>query len=250
MYLLFELINTPLCLNQFFYTTVLVILIPTPACNKYEWTLDHPIVFNPETQYGCVADVEGNIYKTIHVDNKWWMAQNLATTLFNDGDSIPYVVSDSEWDTIDKSAYCWSENDQDLYGEIFGGLYNWHAVASEKLCPEGWHVPSDSEWSSFIEFIGGMNSAGKKLREVGLTHWTSSESKATNEFGFTAIPGGYRSESGSYWDIGSYAYWWTSTEDTVLTDWAIYWHIPYGDSTIRKKIREFRNGFSVRCVKD
>jgi uncharacterized protein (TIGR02145 family) len=123
-------------------------------------------------------------------------------------------------------------------------------VASEKLCPEGWHVPSDSEWSSLVDFIGGMNTAGTKLREVGNTHWTSSESMATNEYGFTAIPGGVRFSKGMFAEIGGYAYWWTSTKDTMITDWAHYWCIPYGDSTIRRKIREFSNGFSVRCVKD
>ncbi len=213
-----------------FFATTLILIALSAACNKYEWTLDYPIIFNGEIQYGSVTDIEGNIYKTVHIDDKWWMAQNLSTALFNDGDSVPNVVKDLEWASIDEAAYCWYENDMELFGETFGALYNWHAAASEKLCPAGWHVPSDSEWSSLVSFIGGMNTAGTKLREISDTHWGMSESKATNEFGFTAIPGGVRFSSGMFAEIGGYAYWWSSTEDTVITDWSRYW--------------------SIRCVKD
>jgi len=202
------------------------------------------ITFSDNFTYGSVQDIEGNIYKTIVIGAQTWMAENLKTTKFNDGTSIPFQPASSYWDDSAKMAYCWYSNDSVLYG----ALYNWYTVNSGKLCPSGWHVPSDAEWTSMTDQIGGESTAATKLKETGTVHWVSSITPATNESGFTAIGSGYRAPSGIYNNLKHYAYFWTSTGNTAID--AMCRFIYSGFDNLNVSAGNKLNGLSVRCIKD
>lgn len=195
-----------------------------------------------------VRDVEGNVYLTTTIGTQTWMAENLKTTKFNDGTSIPFVPDDKAWKVLKTPAYCWF--DYDIKNkEIYGALYNWHTVSSGKLCPKGWHVPEDSEWTILVTFLGDPEVAGNKLKESGMKHWKNSLTYSPDELGFTALPGGMRLFTGIFPDFAdSYAIWWTSTECTPTEAWTR----GLQDITTRvwKGPNDKRNGYSVRCIKN
>jgi uncharacterized protein (TIGR02145 family) len=202
------------------------------------------IVFNPDLTYGEVSDVEGNIYKTIQIGTQLWMAENLLTKKYNDGTDIPLVNNTDSWTNLTSSAYCWYNNSIIDYG----ALYNWHAVNSGKLCPTGWHVPSDDEWTVLSTNLGGLTIAGSKLKETGTNHWLSPNLGATNSSGFSALAGGYRYYTGVYNSLKRYGFWWSSTESASTTAYAR--DLCYSYSNMDKISSEKRSGASVRCVKD
>ncbi|MEN6501108.1 MAG: fibrobacter succinogenes major paralogous domain-containing protein [Tenuifilaceae bacterium] len=155
------------------------------ATNKAGTGYGSEIVF---TTNNTVTDIDGNVYNTVTIGTQVWLAENLKTTKYNDDTDIPLMNENSSWEAIDSPGYCWYDNsiaNKDLYG----ALYNWPAVISGKLCPAGWNVPSDAEWTKLIDFLGGEYIAAEYLKEVG-TYWTSPISKATNYSGFCALPGG------------------------------------------------------------
>jgi len=164
-----------------------------------------------------VTDVDGNVYKVIMLEEGVWMAENLRTTSFNDGSPIPLNKDNNSWKELKTSAYGWY-NDDINYRNTYGAIYNWHAVGTGKLCPVGWHVPTEQEWIALMDYAGGLNKSGDnpgKLKEKGTAHWKSPNTGATNEIYFNALPaGGY---SFFPWEIepGTKTDWWTSTEDTL-----------------------------------
>jgi uncharacterized protein (TIGR02145 family) len=195
-------------------------------------------------------------YKTVTIGNQIWMAENLKTTLFNDGKPIPQVKGTAEWENLKTPAYCWYDNDRTTYRETYGALYNWYAVNTGKLCPTGWHVPSDAEWKTLTLFLGDSISwtkevSGIKLKEAGNAHWAFNDSIAsTNEYGFTALPGGTRTIYGVFFGIGYEGRWWSSTEDEYNKDDAKNREMryEYGSVTEIQQYKQF--GMSVRCIKD
>jgi uncharacterized protein (TIGR02145 family) len=199
-------------------------------------------------QEGNIAkDLDGNTYKTIKIGNQIWMAENLKTTKFNDGAAIPLVIDNAAWLGLNTPAYCWYDNDS-IYKNLYGALYNGYSVNTGKLCPTGWHVSSDTEWSALITYLGGDNIAGGKLKEKGTSHWSSTNPGATNESGFTALPGGSRYSNGFYFTVKNLGYWWTSIEGKTLNGW--YRSIYNRNSVVSRNYYDLTNGFSVRCVKD
>ena len=198
-------------------------------------------------QAQTVKDIDGNVYKTITIGTQVWMAENLKTTKYNDGTSIPLVI-DNSWATLTTPAYCWYNNDSTASKNIYGALYNWHTVNTGKLCPIGWYVPANKEWANLSTYLGGDKVAGGKLKETGMTHWNSPNTGATNENGFRALPGGYRYGKGIFGSIGYLGYWWSSTEHRAPYAWCRY--IGYGSSSLLSHGNYRRNGFSVRCVQD
>jgi len=192
-------------------------------------------------------DLDGNTYKTIKIGNQIWMAENLKTTKFNDGAAIPLVIDNAAWLGLNTPAYCWYDNDS-IYKNLYGALYNGYSVNTGKLCPTGWHVSSDTEWSALITYLGGDNIAGGKLKEKGTSHWSSTNPGATNESGFTALPGGSRYSNGFYFTVKNLGYWWTSIEGKTLNGW--YRSIYNRNSVVSRNYYDLTNGFSVRCVKD
>jgi uncharacterized protein (TIGR02145 family) len=195
-----------------------------------------------------VQDFDGNDYRTINIGKQLWFVDNLKTSHFNDGTLIPLVNESSEWDSLKTGAYCWYNNEDSTHKDIYGALYNWYAVKTEKLCPLGWHVPSNSEWDTLIAFLDGNYIAGGLMKEVGTTHWKEPNTGATNESGFSAIPGGFRIKGNGFNNKGNSGYWWTSTE--FKDEKACSRILLYYSNIIYKDHNLMVNGYSVRCVKD
>lgn len=172
------------------------------------------------------------------------MAENLKNKEFNDGTSISLINDNSLWASATSPAY--SEYNIQDNNQIYGHLYNWYAVNTGKLCPVGWHIPSDNEWLYLAQFLGGQSNAGGKLKETGTGHWVSPNTGATNESGFTGLPGGYRLTSVSM--IGSYGCWWGSTG--YDNENAIVWSLNYNNTWLNNNPNQKKSGASIRCVRD
>lgn len=223
---------------------------------------DSIILFNPDLTYDTVTDVDGNVYKTIIIGTQTWMAENLKVTKFNDGTDIPLVTDRVEWESLLTPGYCWYKNDEETYKKTFGGLYNWYAVNTGKLCPTGWHVPIDEEWFTLTDFLGGDSVVRDKLKEIGTIHWGDPNFGATNESGFTAIPANGRMYNNFkpyyyYRDYSpiNYDCWWTASDPSY--SYGVCRFLWNEDSTSRSMLEyPFHDfvpkhyGISIRCVKD
>jgi uncharacterized protein (TIGR02145 family) len=212
-----------------------------------------------ESHSNTVKDYEGNIYKTVMIGGQVWMAENLKATKYNDGIAIPLVTDNTAWSSLTTPAYCWNNNDATTTKNTYGALYNWYAVNSSKICPTGWHVPSDDDWKVLEVFLGmtldqskvegwrGTDQLGK-LKETGTSHWTSPNTGATNSSGFTALPGGERDRMGAFGGIGGLCHFWTSSESS--TTYAYSRQGFYYLSTVYRGSYVKNFGFSVRCVRN
>ena len=227
------------------YTTGDRLLFKGTSGNYSNIITDIPVTSKTITfNFVPCTDFDNNNYSTVKIGNQIWMAENLKTTHYKNGTVIPNVTNDTTWAGLTTGAYC-DYNNTPSNSEIYGRLYNWYAVNTGNLCPAGWHVPSDAEWTTLTTYLGGNSIAGGKLKETGLAHWLSPNTAATNESGFTALPGG---SGGSYGGIGSHGYWWSSTEDNTTYAW--YWHINYGYGSVARSSYFKHCGISVRCLKD
>ena len=199
---------------------------------------------------GTVTDIDGNVYQTVKIGDQWWMAENLKVTHYRNGNVIPHNYTDGYvWGALSTGAYCEYNNDPSNV-PTYGLLYNWFALDDSRgLAPSGWHVPSYSEWEVMISFLGGASVAGGKLKEAGTAHWNSPNSGATNESGFTALPGGYRYEwYGMYSGLRVDASFWSSTGTSEVRAYD-YWIETYSAFiALQNSGKVF--GSSVRCVKD
>ena len=200
-----------------------------------------------------VTDIDGNIYNIITIGTQTWMAENLKTTKYNDNTTIPIVANNTAWNTLTTPAYCWYNNDATTYKATYGALYNWYAVdarsnGGKNVCPTGWHVPTNAEWTTLTTYLGGESVASGKLKETGTTHWTTPNVGATNETGFSALPGGYRYYNGLFYNVGSGGYWWSSTENSITLAW--FRHMDLNSASVYTNFVIEQDGFSVRCVKD
>ena len=199
-----------------------------------------------------VKDADGNTYPTVKIGTQVWMAENLRTTKYSDGTAILYVKGESEWAAlhgeINKPAFCWYKDDSKTYKNTYGGLYNWWAVKSNKLCPVGWHVPTDAEWSVVTDFLGGESIAGGKLKSKDKSAWLDPNTGATNETGFNAVAAGYHSFLGSYLYKGAVSYFWSSTEYDLHNS---YFRLLYNDyPNVLRNFLYNTSGFCVRCIQD
>jgi len=194
-----------------------------------------------------VTDIDGNVYNTVTIGTQTWMVENLKVTKFNDGTDIPNVTDDNTWNNLITPAYCWYDNDEALYKNAYGALYNWYTVNTSTLCPSGWHVPTKAEWETLISYLGGPFLACNPLKEAGSSHWLGTN-YGTNSTGFTALPGGYRSHQWGFESVGSNAHWWTSTEFDNDDAWAKSMDANLSD--VIDGIYNKEDGFSVRCLKD
>ncbi len=204
-------------------------------------------VFNDAVTYGTLIDQEGNIYKTVIIGTQIWMAENLRTTIYRNGDPIANATSNAEWAVLNNGAFCnynLTENIDTI--ATFGRLYNWYAVSdSRNIAPEGWHVPTDDDWIILTTHLGGVDIAGGKIKETGTSHWKD-PNNATNETGFTALPGGILSSE--FLIIGEGCNFWSSTESAYGSAWdRNMWH---SNIDIGRNDSPVSAGFSVRCVKD
>ncbi len=223
---------------------------PTATWNSStcQWDVnDNP---SPTSGYGPnIDDVDGNSYKTVYIGNQQWMAENLKVSKYNDGSDIPNVT---DWGNLTTGAWTYYNNDA-ANNDKYGKLYNWYAVSpttngNKNICPTGWHVPTDAEWTVLTDYLGGESVAGGKMKEVGTISWNSPNTDATNTSLFTGLPGGYRGVSGNSVEIGNIGYWWSSTEYTSSLSWSRY--LNNNDGNVFKYNVGMHDGFSIRCLKD
>ncbi|MBL4586299.1 MAG: PKD domain-containing protein [Flavobacteriales bacterium] len=194
-----------------------------------------------------VTDIDGNTYPVVTIGGQCWMAENLRTTRYRNGVVIPLVTDSIEWITQITAAYCWYDNDN-TNEATYGKLYNWFAVVdTSRICPNGWHVPSDFEMTVLTTFLGGTDIAGGQLKETGTSNWESPNAGATNSTGFSALPGGYRFSDGAFYYKGFNGLYWSSTKDGSLS-----WFRTLNNETPESYRAALfrRSGYSCRCVKD
>jgi len=226
--------------------------------------VDSVIFYKPtieETTSGTFIDSrDGNEYNWVQIGDQVWMAENLAylpsVNMVADGSedaagSYYYVYGYDGTNVADAKA-------TDNYA-TYGVLYNWTAAMDgeassttnpsgiQGVCPAGWHLPSDAEWTELTDYLGGTG-AGGKLKETGTTHWNSPNTGATNEIGFTALPGGRRSYTGTFYDVGIYGFWWSATESSATSAW--YRFLSCYSSYVSRGNYGKEVGFSVRCLRD
>jgi uncharacterized protein (TIGR02145 family) len=201
---------------------------------------------------------------SVTIGTQVWQLKNLDVPTYSDGTPIPQVTDQATWEALKTGAWCYYNNDS-ANGTTYGKMYNWYAVkgitvaedvtpteaqiASRKqLAPTGWHVSSNDEWTVLTTFLGGISIAGSEMKEIGTTHWTNLNTDATNSSGFTALPGGYRASSGPFGNIGTFGYWWSSTEIDAANSWSHL--LGYN----RGRVESYNDGkwigLSVRCVRD
>lgn len=204
---------------------------------------------------GTVSDIDGNVYSTIILDDREWMTENLKTTRYNDGRSIAHPGNDNPaWISNLSGAYSWYDNDVSNK-ESYGALYNWYAVSTGKLCPAGWHIPGDSEWTSVNNFLAA--NAGGKIKENISGKWQGPAPGATNETGFNALPGGVRfaempggsgnTGEGYFYYMGRTGRWWSSSEHSNSDAW--YRSVHFDSGSIFRGYNSKGAGFSVRCIR-
>lgn len=207
---------------------------------------------NNNNTSNTVTDEDGNVYTTVTIGTQVWMVENLKTTTLNDGTSLSTVSDNASWSNLSTPGYCFY-NDAGINKNTYGALYNYLAVKSGKLAPQGWHVPTDAEWTILITYLGGENAAGGLMKSTGTFEasdgkWLAPNTGATNESGFLALPGGYRDPVGVFFAINNYGNWWSTTASTAGKSFYCYLHS--SDTKALGDIFDEKGGFSVRCVKD
>ncbi len=202
-----------------------------------------------EPTTGTMTGNDGTTYATVKIGDQWWMAENLKETKYRNGDDIPKVEDNSTWAGLSTGARC-AYNNSESTANTYGYLYNWYAVDDDRnIAPSGWRVPTDAEWTTLTTYLGGESVAGGKLKETGTTHWNSPNTGATDESGFSALPGGYRYfSSGVFYHLGYLAQFWSATESSTDHAWNRY--LDYHNSDVRRYNDTKRYGFSVRLVRD
>jgi len=193
-----------------------------------------------------VMDIDGNVYKTVQIGTQKWMAENLKTTKYRNGDPI---INNQNWQSLTTGAYCWYDNNVTTNKTTYGALYIWYAVAdSRNIAPAGWHVATAVAWTTLTTFLQTGNAEGGNLTDTGFIHWSSPNTDATNSSGFTALPGGNRLANGNFYNLGLNGSWWSSGSGDPNGAWNRI--LSYTNSNVNRGYGSKQNGFSVRCVKD
>lgn len=195
-----------------------------------------------------VYDIDGNAYDTVQIGNQIWMKQNLNTSRYNNGTAIPNISDNATWNGLITGARCYYNNDSASNASTYGALYNWYTVNTGNLCPIGWHIPTDAEWTLLTNYLGGLNIAGGKLKATTL--WSLPNTGATNESGFTAIPSGYRYDFGVdvFNSINYDCSWWSLSEYDINGAWAR--SLDFLDNSMLRYHGGKKYGLSIRCIKD
>lgn len=196
-----------------------------------------------------VADIDGNVYNTVTIGTQEWTVENLKTTKLNDGTAIPDVTDGTAWSLLTTPGRCWYDNNSS-YNSTYGLLYNWYTVNTGKLAPAGWRVPTNADWLVLINYLGGLDVSGGKLKEAGLSHWKTPNTGATNEVGFTAVPSGARSTVGIFLALTETCDLWTSdvsvsNPTTLSYDYGMSYA---SDNTFDFEVG-FKQGSSVRLIR-
>ncbi len=220
-------------------TLCLLVLLSVNGCKKDDTSNN--------TNLGTVTDVDGNTYQTIKIGTQTWMMENLKATHYNDGTAIPKVENSSQWYSQAVGAYCFYNNDS-TNNNTYGKLYNWYAVATGKLAPAGWHVPTLADYNTLVQYLGNGNDVGGKLKSTSPL-WTTPNTGANNSTLFGALPAGYRSGSGStagYYNIGTATEFWLSDSNGPF-----FFQLVNNTAGIHQGYMSYENnGYSIRCIKD
>ena len=216
----------------------LICLLLEVSCKKK----NNPLISSARI---TVTDVDGNIYHTVTIGTQIWMVENLKTTKYSDGTPIPNISDDNLWGIQSSAAYC-NYNDSSSYADIYGRLYNWYAVTnSHNICPKGWHIPTDSEFTILSNFLCGYNIAGGKLKDNDTTLWQCPNIGATNISGFSGLPGGGRYGAGMFYDIRTYGTWWCADTTNATTVF-----LTNTNSKVSRSTLDMTYGCSIRCLKN
>jgi uncharacterized protein (TIGR02145 family) len=238
--------STKATIYKIWNDSLIIVIVPQGATSGKVWVTVKGIK-STEIDFTVIA------YEEVTIGTQIWMLKNLDVDHYRNGDSIPEVRDNKQWELLTTGAWCYYNNSDSL-GKIYGKLYNWYAVNDPRgLAPFDWHIPSYDEFVSLSIYLGGDNQSGGHLKEAGINHWQIPNFGATNASGFTALPGGYRSSKetisgGSFSHIGFYGNWWSSSQSETYSaksrclDYYYSWLL---DGTSMKG-----NGFSVRCIKD
>ena len=196
-----------------------------------------------------VEDIDGNIYNTVSIGNQCWTKENLRVSRYNDGTLIPIVTDSTTWVSLITGGRSWYDNDSTANEIPYGNLYNWYAVNdSKKLCPDGWHVPTDAEWTILTNTLGGSSVAGAKMKSTDTDYWNSVPLGTDNSSSFSALPGGFRNSVGSFLNIRGIAFFWSATENDLSTGW---FQLLAGGNFSVSRLNGFKSfGASVRCLRD
>ncbi len=212
----------------------------------------------PTSGYGpTITDVDGNTYKTVYIGTQQWMGENLKTSKYSDGTTIPNIKDNTQWVNVTTGA--WSNyNNSDSIGSIYGKLYNWYVInpstnGNKNVCPTDWHTPNDTEWKILTDYLGGAEVAGAKMRSTELTYWNTLNEPTTNSALFFGLAGGMRNNGGDYNDIKEYATWWSS--DNIDSISASFNYLLKGKNgpnscSFCTYISPKLSGLSIRCLKD
>lgn len=216
--------------------------------NGTEWT----------TIMGTEAAVSYVQIPSVTIGNQVWALKNLDVSTFNNGDPIPQVTDLNQWKTITTPAWCWYQNDSTLYGTKYGRLYNWYTINDSRgICPTGWHVSTDAEWNTLIQYLdpsATLSSSGTQSLTAGgnlknTTLWNSPNTGASNSSGFSALPSGYRGAvDGVFYQVGTNTFFWTSTATIPTNPFA--WYLSTNNAQIGKSGYSKSWGFPIRCVRD
>lgn len=231
--------------STFLYVIIALLILFSPSCEPTPTPLDPGYT----GLKGIINDIEGNSYKTIGIGTQIWMAENLRSTRFNDSTLISNISDSLLWGNLTSSAYCWYNNDTSMRIP-YGALYNWYSINTDKLCPTGWRIPTEEDWTILINRLGGDLVASGKLKVIGTDYWNKPNAGASNSSMFNAVPSG-SSWSGSFSGFGRYCNFATVFEDETsnsnifnISLWYNRAYMVY-DSPITKT-----TGVSVRCIKN
>lgn len=207
------------------------------------------LMVSPFCVFSQLKDRQNNSYVTQIIGNQEWMCENLRSTVFNDGSLIPFVSGNKAWMETTNPAYCFYENKVENR-HTFGLLYNFYTIETQKICPSGWHVPTEADWQELICFVGDEHTSGARLKSEML--WIEN-GNGSNEFQFSVLPSGGRKYTGAFDDINNFGSFWSSTEEYTTDskkEYAISFQFIYWNSTVISWINKKNEGYPIRCVKD
>ena len=229
-------------------TAIQRLAISSPAEGLLVYQTDYPAGYY-YYKYGTWSPIAITThYPSVSICTQKWMDKNLDVITYSNGDTIPYVTDPVTWSSLTTGAWCYYNNDPST-NATYGKLYNWYAVNDSRgLAPLGWHIPSDVELSTLETCLGGASIAGGKMKVEGTTTWQSPNTGATNSSGFAALPGGIRINTGAFTDVGTFGYWWSSTQDVALSAWGRF--LFYISANIDRYNFPKNMGLSVRCLRD
>ncbi len=200
-----------------------------------------------------VYDFDGNPYQIIQIGSQYWTHENLKVTHYSNGDPIPNILDNNDWKKTSTGTYCYYSNSSSN-ADTYGVLYNWYAVDDSRgICPTGWHIPTDSDWITLIDYLGGVDIAGAKMKSTRTApaiepRWDSPNTGATNESGFSGLPGGFRDHNGNFTNKGLYGFWWHRNEFNPAQ--SNYQILRYNKAITDDAKEKKEYGMSVRFIKD